>query len=88
MVSVDDAETNKKFAESTEADFTLLSDPSKETARAYGVLGASGYAQRWTFYIGPDGKILDVNREVKPGTAGEDMAAELTKLGVKKTGTR
>ncbi len=88
MVSVDDAETNKKFAESTEADFTLLSDPSKDTARAYGVLGASGYAQRWTFYIGPDGKILDVNREVKPGTAGEDMAAELTKLGVKKTGTR
>ncbi len=88
MVSVDDAETNKKFAESTEADFTLLSDPSKDTARAYGVLGASGYAQRWTFYIGPDGKILDVNREVKPGTAGEDMAAELTKLGVKKTGTQ
>ncbi len=88
MVSVDDAETNKKFAESTEADFTLLSDPSKDTARAYGVLGASGYAQRWTFYIGPDGKILDVNREVKPGTAGEDMAAELAKLGVKKTGTR
>ena len=88
MVSVDDAETNKKFAESTEADFTLLSDPSKDTARAYGVLGASGYAQRWTFYIGPDGKILDINREVKPGTAGEDMAAELTKLGVKKTGTQ
>ena len=84
MASVDDPETNKKFADSTEADFTLLSDPSKETAKAYGVLGQSGYASRWTFYIGPDGKILDVDRSVKPGTAGEDMATKLESLGVKK----
>ena len=32
--SVDDAETNKKFAESLELDFPVLSDPSKETATA------------------------------------------------------
>ena len=38
MASVDDPDTNKRFAESTEADFTLLSDPSKETASAYGVI--------------------------------------------------
>ena len=88
MASVDDPDTNKKFAESTEADFTLLSDPAKETAKAYGVVGPSGYAMRWTFYIGPDGTILDIDHQVKPGTAGEDMAAELTKLGVKKPGTR
>ena len=85
MASVDDPETNKKFAESTEADFTLLSDPSKQTANAYGVIPpGKEYASRWTFYIGPDGKILDVDRSVKPGTAGEDMAARLGSLGVKK----
>jgi peroxiredoxin Q/BCP len=87
MASVDDPETNKKFAESTEADFTLLSDPSKQTANAYGVIPAGrAVASRWTFYIGPDGKILDIDREVRPGTAGEDMAAKLQSLGVKKTG--
>ena len=38
MASVDDAETNKSFAESLDADFPLLSDPSKSAAAAYGVL--------------------------------------------------
>ena len=38
--SVDDAETNKKFAESLELDFPVLSDPDKSTAKAYGVVTA------------------------------------------------
>jgi len=85
MASVDDPETNKKFAESTEADFTLLSDPSKEVANAYGVIAPEKqFASRWTFYIGPDGKILYIDRQVKPGTAGEDLVAKLQELGVKK----
>jgi thioredoxin-dependent peroxiredoxin len=85
MASVDDPETNKKFAESTEADFTLLSDPNKQVANAYGVIAPEKqFASRWTFYIGPDGKILFVDKQVKPGTAGEDLVAKLTELGVKK----
>jgi peroxiredoxin Q/BCP len=85
MASVDDPDTNKRFAESTEADFTLLSDPSKETASAYGVIAPGRqFASRWTFYIGPDGKILYIEKEVRPGTAGEDMAAKLAELGVRK----
>jgi thioredoxin-dependent peroxiredoxin len=85
MASVDDPETNKKFAESTEADFILLSDPQKTVATEYGVVTPEHQlASRWTFYIGPDGKILGIDREVKPGTAGEDMAAKLQELGVKK----
>jgi peroxiredoxin Q/BCP len=85
MASVDDAETNKKFAESTEADFTLLSDPSKTVANSYGVIAPDKpFASRWTFYIGPDGKILFIDRQVKPGTAGEDLVSKLQELGVKK----
>jgi peroxiredoxin Q/BCP len=37
---------------------------------------------RWTFYVGPDGRILYVDREVKTGTAGADVAARLKALGV------
>ena len=84
MASVDDLETNKKFAESTEADFVLLSDPGKQVATAYGVLTERGFASRWTFYIGPDGKLLYIDKQVKPGTSGEDMVAKLQELGIKK----
>lgn len=38
MISVDDVETNTKFAQSLDADFPLLSDPSKRVAEAYGVV--------------------------------------------------
>jgi len=53
-------------------------------AEAYGVLGRLAFASRWTFYIGPDGKILDIDKAVKTATSGEDMVAKLTALGVKK----
>lgn len=82
MASVDPIEDNKGFAEKEEADFPLLSDPSKETARAYGVLSDRGYANRWTFYIGKDGRILAIDKAVKPATSAEDMAAKLGELGV------
>ena len=39
---------------------------------------------RWTFYI-RDGKVLAVDREVKPSTAGADVAKKLQDLGVGKT---
>jgi len=41
-----------------------------------------GLAKRWTFYIGKDGKIAFIDREVKVDTAGADVAARLAALGV------
>lgn len=82
MASVDPLDDNIGFAKEQNADFPLLSDPSKETAKAYGVLGAMGYAARHTFYIGKDGRILAIDTNVQPATSAEDMAATLAKLGV------
>ena len=82
MISVDPLEQNKSFAEAQHADFPLLSDPSKEIANAYGVLSERGIANRWTFYVGADGKITAIDRQVKPATSAEDMAAKLGELGV------
>src|SRR5688500_8275584 len=42
MASVDPVSENKGFAEQEKADFPLLSDPTKKTAEAYGVLNARG----------------------------------------------
>jgi peroxiredoxin Q/BCP len=80
--SVDDLETNTKFAQSLDADYPILSDGDKKVATAYGVLGPFGVARRWTFYIGPDGKILHVDREVKIPTAAQDIVARLKELNV------
>jgi len=37
---------------------------------------------RWTFYVGKDGKILHIDKSVKPGTHGPDIASKLRELGV------
>lgn len=82
MASVDDPETNARFAKSLGLDFAILSDPSRATARAYGVVsGDGGYAQRVTFYIDTHGTIRAIDREVDTGTHGPAIAARLRELG-------
>lgn len=82
--SVDTPEENTKFAAHVEADYPILADPSKATANAYGVLGMFGVANRWTFYIGVDGKILYIEKSVRVSSAGPDVAAKLAELHIDK----
>lgn len=82
MASVDPLEENTKFAQSEKADFPMLSDPTKETATAYGVLSERGFANRWTFYVDKSGKIAAIEKAVKPATSAEDMIAKLGELKV------
>ena len=94
MASVDDPDTNKKFAAEHGGDFPILSDPTKKTAAAYGTLRTDRPPEqqasaRFTFYIGHDGKILAIDKGprgtgVSPRTAGEDTVKKLEELGVKK----
>lgn len=58
-VSMDDLETQKRFAESLGLPFPLLADADATLARAYGV-AAEGYAKRVTFVIGKDGRVQAV----------------------------
>ena len=91
MISVDTPEDNKAFAEKEHADFTMLSDPGKEVANAYGVIAAPSaaqpnppqFARRWTFYIGPDGRILYIDKTPGTQNAGQNVVAKLKELGVK-----
>ena len=82
MASVDPLEDNIGFAEQQKADFPLLSDPTKETARAYGVLNPRGFANRHTIYIGADGTVLAIDTAVEPETSAQDMAAMLGALRI------
>jgi peroxiredoxin Q/BCP len=82
MASVDPAEDNAGFATKEHADFPILSDETKKTARAYGVLNERGTASRWTFYIDASGRIAHIDKAVKPASSAEDIAQTLTELGV------
>jgi thioredoxin-dependent peroxiredoxin len=84
MASVDTLEDNTAFAKKESADFPLLADPGKKTAAVYGVLSERGFANRWTFYIGKDGRILYIDKAVKPATSAEDIVARLGDLGIPK----
>ena len=81
MASTDPVEKNSAFAEDTDADFPLLSDPDGAVARAYGVY-TMGFARRHTFYIDAQGRIAHIDRAVKPSSSAEDMVANLEELGV------
>ena len=86
MASVDPIEKNQEFADAYEAGFPLLSDPTKKTARDYDVLSMGWYAKRHTFYIGKNGIILFIDRNVQPKTSAQDMAAKLKELGIPRRG--
>lgn len=82
MASVDDLEDNQKFAKEQKADFPMLSDPSKDVAKAYDVLNFVRVASRVTFYIGKDGRILKIDEDINAETAAEDIARSLAELAI------
>ena len=82
-ISVDKPEDNMKFAEKYGFAFPVLSDPDKETARAYGVLMPSRpMANRWTFYIDKNGTIKEIDKKIAAAKAGTDIAAKVKTLGL------
>jgi len=79
-VSPDSEAAHKKFATKYDLPFTLLADPNKEIAEAYGVWGEKKFmgrtymgVHRTTFLIDEKGKIKKVFEKVKP----EDHASEV-----------
>lgn len=85
MVSLDSPEKNRDFAASVGAGFVLLSDPGKQNAKKFGVLGLGGlYAKRWTFYIDSKGVIRYIDKQVNTSTHGEDVVSKLAELGFPK----
>ena len=72
-MSVDRPDTNRQFAAALGLEMPILSDPDRRVARAYGVLGAGGFPSRWTFYVGVDGRIAGIDKDVHVRTHGADI---------------
>jgi thioredoxin-dependent peroxiredoxin len=83
-VSPDGEASHVKFRDKYELPFTLLSDPDKEVAKAYGVWRErklygklSLGIHRSTFVIGPDGTVVKAMRGVRPDGHPEQGLAVL-----------
>ena len=81
-ISPDTSKAQKKFQEKFTLPYPLLADAEKNVAKLYDVLKEKNMygkkvmgIERTTFFIGPDGKIKNVWRKVKPeGHADEVLA--------------
>jgi peroxiredoxin Q/BCP len=80
--SCDTRQVNAEFASALGLTYPILSDPARTMAQAYGVLGPSGFASRWTFYIAADGRIIHIDKHVRTSSHGRDVAARLMELGI------
>ena len=86
---MDTPETNQAFAQSLGVDYPLLSDPTRAVATAYGVVDQDQpFASRWTFFIGLDGRLLHIDKQVSPATHGKMITAKLAELGVRRRGSQ
>jgi peroxiredoxin Q/BCP len=82
-VSVDTPDSHKNFCSKEGLTFRLLADPEHKVVDAYGSLGSFGpmtIANRNTFLIDPQGKIVKVWTGVKVDHHSEEVLAAIAEL--------
>jgi peroxiredoxin Q/BCP len=72
-ISTDNLADQQKFTDKEKLNFPLLADAGKEVTKAYGALGPSGYASRYTFVIDKQGTIRKVYTKVSPNSHPEEV---------------
>jgi thioredoxin-dependent peroxiredoxin len=78
-VSFDSVQENESFARKFNFPFQLLSDPERRMGLDYHAASDpdQGYADRITYVIGPDGRILQAFEKVNVETHAGDVLASL-----------
>lgn len=80
-VSTQDTASKRDFCAKESLKHTLLSDVGGKVAKSYDALmDNTTYANRWTYYIAPDGKVAYVDKTINAGKAAQDSLALLDKL--------
>ena len=81
--SCDTVKTNTRYATELKLDYPILSDPEKGVAKSYGVVhDKRTVPERWTFYVGKDGKIQHIEKKVNAAKHAGQIIATLKDLGV------
>ena len=81
-VSLDTVEGHKTWCSKDTFSFKLLADPDHKVVDEYGVpvknYGVMKFANRETFLISPDGKVVKVWEKVNPTAHSAEVLAEIT----------
>jgi peroxiredoxin Q/BCP len=84
-ISPDSTASHARFRDKHGLNFTLLADPEREAALAYGVWGKKKLygreyegIHRTTFVVGPDGVVERVYRKVRPAGHAEAILADMS----------
>lgn len=80
-VSYDDPKSHTEFAKKFNLPFTLLSDPSQETIKAYDAY-AFPYNKRITYIIGSEGKIVKIYPNVEPAGHAKEILDDAKNLSL------
>lgn len=81
--SVDDSDSHAKFARKYNLPFPLLVDKDGKLAASYGALtnlGIVKFAKRYTFLIGPDGKIVKTYLSIDTSRHSQEIIDDLKRL--------
>ena len=78
-ISFDPPEENKAFAEKFQFNFPLLSDTDRRVGLAYKAADSADdkYAKRFTYVIGPDGRIEQAIDTKDPGAQASSLSQSL-----------
>ncbi len=80
-VSTQDTASKREFCSKESLKHTLLADVGGKMAKSYDALmDNTTYANRWTYYIKPDGTIAYIDKAINVGKAAPDSLALLDKL--------
>jgi peroxiredoxin Q/BCP len=80
-VSLDTVESHKTFCSKDGLNFKLLADPEHKVIDSYGVPVMMGhFAQRDTFLISPDGKVVKTWQVKEVGKHSEEVLAALAEM--------
>ncbi|MEZ0393268.1 MAG: peroxiredoxin [Pseudobdellovibrionaceae bacterium] len=80
-ISSDGVKEQAAFHQEHKLNFTLLADPEAEIVKKFGTkMPAVNLSKRWTFIIGPDLKIRDIQKDVDPLMDAERVAKRIKEL--------
>lgn len=77
-ISVDSVDSHKKFKAKYGLNFPLLSDSKKELVTKLGIKSLTGSAQRVTFVLDKEGKIIKIYPNVSPDKHSDELFSYLS----------
>lgn len=82
--SADKEELNQKFTDKNMYTFPLLCDPDKKLITALGIKSGAGFANRVTYIVDTEGKIVKIYEKVAPKGHADEVLKAVKALAGKK----